>query len=247
MPLPPYISDISNLPVGAVSPRESDRLANEAYLSTDLRSVAVEINGVVLPKEIGDAYKALAAFVYDRKAFNITLQSGFMSRYTLLQELVGYIKPNAATGSLQTAVALLPRPEAFENYLKIPSNITNLEAAIEKLPKNDFTIGDKAFRKFTVTNKHPYLQANTILYGVPNYPSIDPRRVGNFFILNEISDDIFIFLINNASDYGFIWYGVDKRYWLYNGAIVKAKSDKLKQAFDKLATTSTNILTDLFI
>lgn len=247
MPLPPFISTSTNLPVGAVSPRLEDRITTEAFLRSDLRSVLVEINGALLSKEISDAYRSLAAFVYDRKAYNLTLQSGFISRYSLLQELVGYIKPGIATGSLQTAVALLPRPEAFESYLKVPTNITSLEASLEKLPIYQYSVGGKAFRKYTVTNKHPYLQANTTLYGVPNYPSVDPRRVGNFLTFTELSDDIFIFLLNNASDYGFLWYGVDKRYWLYEGAVVKAKSDKIKQAFDKLANSNTNVLTDLFI
>ena len=247
MPLPPFVSRSKNFPAGAVSPRLDDRIAVEAFLTKDLRASAVEINGALLSQEISNAYRSMAAFVYDRKAFNLTLEYGFISRYELLEELTSYIKPTAASGSFQTPIALLARPEAFDSYLKVPTNINSLETGIAKLQLQDFTAGNKAFRRYTVTNKHPYLSTGTILYGVPNYPAVDPRRTGNFLMFNDISDDIFIYLLNNASDYGFMWYGVDKRYWLYNGAIVKAKSDKLKEAFNKLIASNVNVLTDLYI
>jgi hypothetical protein len=60
------------------------------------------------------------------------------------------------------------------------------------------------------------------------------------------SDSMFLFLKENAPDYGFVWYGIDKSYWVYQGQSVKDIAVQIKNNITEAIKGAVNFLTDIF-
>jgi hypothetical protein len=77
---------------------------------------------------------------------------------------------------------------------------------------------------------HPYFADGTVLYGVPNNPTIDPRRTGNYILFNvEGNEPLLRWLFQNSYVYGFYWYGP------LDGAFMYVGTDKLMSEEQKKA------------
>lgn len=214
----------------------------------DLKGKLIKVNDVILNKEVSDAFTSLQSFVSSKKNETLTIQpnGGYMSSYRLVEELAKVVKVGANTPpGMKTLIDKARNPEEFLTLAKNEAEFTSLEQYLNGLTKTDFASTPEAFVKYTVKAAHPYISGGD-LYGVPNKTTVDPRRTGNFIMIDVKSDSMFLFLKANAPDYGFVWYGIHKNYWIYQGQSVKDKAVQIKNSITKAIEGAVNFLTDIF-
>lgn len=72
-------------------------------------------------------------------------------------------------------------------------------------------------------NKQSNRNSSEVLYSIPNYPSIDPRRTGRIIRIGPrtiINPTILRFMVMNAGNFGFVHYGpYDPTIWYWRGDI----------------------------
>ena len=246
--MPPKVSKSSNAPVSDQAPRGILESKGLTLAKVDLRNQIVDVGGVLMTQATSDAFRNLAAFVFERKGANLLIKTGFISRYKLVEDLCKLIRVDETIPpTLQKAIQLVAKPNDLDIFLRAPGNVDALEAALQNLKVNQFNGINKAFRKYNTTVAHPFLQNNVTIYGAPNYPNQDPRRSGKMLIFNELSDDIFTFLLYNAADYGFAWYGIDKTYWTYEGDSLKQKANAIRTSLNTTKLNNINVLTNAYV
>jgi hypothetical protein len=242
-----FITEIPNL----------SRQADEVFSNTIIKypdqfgaiaqTELVQAGGILLPTDVNEAYKSLLAFVYSRKGENLKAVSGFISKYRLVESLCNIVKiDNTMDISTQQLFKQAQNPEEFNKIAQNREAFIKLEAAINNQPSTQFTTTNQAFYSYKTTSIHPYYTRGTTLFSIPNYPSTDPRRSGKLIVFTELSDELFVFLLLNAASYGFVWYGIDKSYWIYEGDVVIKKANQIKLAIQKLITQGVNVFTDIY-
>lgn len=203
----------------------------------DLRGQLVKLNDVILPKAVNDAFISLQAFISEKQRQTITLKTngGYMSKYRLVEELCKIVRVDSNTpNDMRVLIDRAKNPEDFVLLCQDTTNFNALENYLNSLKTQNFNSTPNTFREFRTTNAHTYMRVNTKLYGVPNKTIADPRRSGNLIIIDNMSNELFNFLISNAPNYGFIWYGIDKSYWLYNPKVAQNNSVKTLNTVNNL-------------
>lgn len=215
----------------------------------DLKGKLIKVNDVILSKEISDAFTSLQSFVSSKKNETLTIKpnGGYMSKYRLVEELAKLVKVSPNTPPAMKALIDKARvPEDFITLAKNSADFDSLQKYLDGLTKADFTGTPETYVKYNVLgDKHPYI-VDGELYGVPNKTTVDPRRTGNFIMIDVKSDSMFLFLKQNAPDYGFVWYGIHKSYWVYQGQSVKDKAVQIKNSITTAIDGAVNFLTDIF-
>jgi hypothetical protein len=215
----------------------------------DLKDKLVKVNDVILSKEVADAFASLQTFVSSKKSETLTIKpnGGYMSKYRLVEELAKLVKVGPNTPPAIKALIDKARvPEDFVTLARNSADFASLQGYLDGLTKADFTGTPETYVKYKVLrDKHPYI-ADGELYGVPNKTTVDPRRTGNFIMIDVKSDSMFLFLKENAPDYGFVWYGIDKSYWVYQGQSVKDIAVQIKNNITEAIKGAVNFLTDIF-
>lgn len=203
----------------------------------DLKGQLVKLNDVILSKEVNDAFVNLQRFVSEKQRQTITprVNGGYMSKYRLVEELCKIVRVDSNTpNDMRVLIDRAKSPEDFLILCGEQANFTALENYLNSLKTQNFNSTPNTFREFVTTNAHTYITANTKLYGVPNKTTADPRRSGKFIIIDNISPELFNFLLSNAPNYGFVWYGIDKSYWLYDLKAAQSKSVRSLTSVDNL-------------
>ena len=214
----------------------------------DLKDKLVKVNDVILSKEVADAFASLQTFVSSKKSETLTIKpnGGYMSKYRLVEELAKLVKVGPNTPPAIKALIDKARvPEDFVTLARNSADFTSLQTYLDGLTKADFTGTPETYVKYNVLGNHPYIAGGT-LYGVPNKTTLDPRRTGNFIMIDVKSDSMFLFLKENAPDYGFVWYGIHKNYWIYQGQSVKDIAVQIKNNITEAIKGAVNFLTDIF-
>lgn len=215
----------------------------------DLKGSLVKVNDVILTKDVSEAFKSLQSFVSTKKGetINIKTNGGYISKYRLVEELCKIV--NLGSGTPQEIKTLIQKARTPEDFLVLAADkatFDQLEAYLNGLGPKDFSSNPETYREYIVQDKHPYIVKDTKLYGVPNKTNLDPRRSGNFIMIDVKSDSMFLFLKENAPDYGFVWYGIDKSYWVYQGQSIKDKAVQIKNSISSAINGAVNFLTDIF-
>jgi hypothetical protein len=195
----------------------------------------VEQNGVTLPPNLLEAFGKLSDKVFTEKNVRITIRTkpagGYISTYRLVEDLAkSVILDDRVTSSdVSDLIRKAQDPAEFITICNNQEQFTQLQNALESLDKRQFNVvypeSIWQFRKFRVKSTHPYLQGGQILYGIPNKPSVDPRRSGQVIWLDKISGDVYAYLREISHEYGFYWYGLDPTFWYYQPQSI---SDKIK-------------------
>lgn len=195
----------------------------------DLKGQLVKLNEVILTKEVNDAFLNLQKFVLEKQkqTINLKVNGGYMSKYRLVEELCKIVRIDSSTpDNIKVLIDKAKSPEDFVLLCNDTTNFTALENYLNSLKTQNFNSTPNTFKEFKTTDAHTYFKPNIKLYGVPNRTTSDPRRSGNFIVLDNISTELFNFLVSNAPSYGFIWYGIDKSYWLYDPKAAQGDSIK---------------------
>lgn len=203
----------------------------------DLKGQLVKLNDVILSKQVNDAFLNLQKFVLEKQQQTIQLKTngGYMSKYRLVEELCKIVRVDSSTpDNIKVLIDKAKSPEDFNLLCNDATNFTALENYLNSLKNQNYSSTPNTFKEFKTTDKHTYLKPDVKLYGVPNKTTLDPRRSGNFIIIDNISTELFNFLVSNAPDYGFVWYGIDKSYWLYDQKAAQSTSVKSLLSVDNL-------------
>jgi hypothetical protein len=215
----------------------------------NLKGKLIKVNDIILSKEVSDAFTSLQGFITSKKNETLTIKpnGGYMSKYRLVEELAKLVKVGPNTPPAMRALIDKARtPEDFLVLAADKATFDQLEAYLNGLGSKDFSSNPETYREYTVQDSHPYIVKDTKLYGVPNKTTVDPRRTGNFIVIDVKSDSMFLFLKQNAPDYGFVWYGINKNYWVYQGQSVKDKAVQIKNNITAAINGAVNFLTDIF-
>jgi hypothetical protein len=225
--------------------RQADR--EYTNITEILQTEIIQAGGILLPSYINEDYKSLLAFIYSRKGENLKAVSGFLSKYRLAESLCNIVKVDDTMDI--TTQQLFKQAQNPEDFIKIAQNkaaFTQLEAALNNQPSTKFTTTNQAFYSYKTTSIHPYYNKGTTLYSIPHFLSVDPRRTGRLIVFTELSDELFVFMLLNAASFGFVWYGIDKNYWMYEGKAVIDRADTIKARIQDLTVRGVNVFTDLY-
>lgn len=208
----------------------------------------VTLNNVIIDSMTADAFTSFQSFIYTKKQQMVNLKpnGGYMSRYRLIEELCNLVILTPEIPTLISQLILRAKTtEGFNNIASDTASLDQLESFLNSLNATNFKVSPNAFIERKTTNKHPYFGVNTSLYGMPNKTTLDPRRSGKVVILDIKSDDIFLFMVEHGPDFGFVWYGLDKGYWLYDSEMIK-NAQKVKTKIKDTMSKGINLLTDLY-
>ncbi len=178
-------------------------------------------------KAVADDFAALARTMYLHTGISLTAMDSYKYEWEILEELKARIKNTEvrdsltqlsyATESLVTNLAtsktsLLdlvksPSAEAVSTYEQLKDFITNLPA-IEFEPP--------------LGADYPSMRSSSeVVYSIPNYPQVDPRRSGRIVKIGPKSvmhATTLKYLLLNAGKYGFVFYGPkDPSIWYWRG------------------------------
>lgn len=185
----------------------------------------VEQNGVTLRPDLLQAFEKLSNKVFTEKNVRITIRTkpagGYISSYRLVEDLAKavIIDDRIVDSASSDLIRKAQDPAEFITICSNQQTFAQLENTLQSLDKSQYNIvypdSIWQFRKFRVKETHPFLQGGQILHGIPNKPSLDPRRSGQVIWLDKISGDIFSYLREVSHEYGFYWYGLDPTFWYY--------------------------------
>lgn len=189
----------------------------------------VKYDGIVLLQEVKESFTLLAADVYQDIGIGITVADGYKYEWDVVDELKSKIKDVEikksiaalayVTSSLVNNFAsdkIKLADIAFEPSQSSVTAYGNVLVYINTLPPTEFEppIGPNLPAKRDISG-------NELVYSIPNYPQLDPRRTGRVIKIGPkaaTSATLLRYLVQNAGKYGFIHYGpFDPLVWYWRG------------------------------
>lgn len=219
----------------------------------DLSANLSQVGSAVLSAAAAAQFQSMnAAYNAANPGKNITPIQGYMSVWDWAQE-ASSLWGTHHDANMQNIFATTIRPlldkadasqedfdkinEFFGNQVRDGRN-PNSNTSVYDFSKLPATLAGSAWAAYTKTKvswAHPYFQAGTYIYGVPNTINKDPRRTGNFVSIDmkASGDDVALsWLFSNSHNYGFYWYGPTVESWMF-----------LDPATTKLTAAKKEILT----
>lgn len=187
----------------------------------------VNLDKALLLQAVNDDFVRMSKAVYNSIGISLTVAESYKYEWEILEELrtkvkntevrdsltqLGFAADSLIVNSATNKVSLLdlvrsPTQEAVAIY-------NNLKTFISSLPSNEFEppLGPD----FTSVRN-----INEIVYSIPNYPQVDPRRSGRIVRIgpkSQLNPTTIRHLVLNAGKYGFIFYGpLDPSIWYWRG------------------------------
>lgn len=219
----------------------------------NLTGALAQVGSAVMTQTAATKFQEMnAAFTAANAGMSIMAIQGYMSVWDWGQE-ASTMWGTHHDASIQTKFTTVIRPllekadptqddfnavnNFFTNDVKDGRNPNNGSSVYDfsKLPAALVGGAWAAYTQTKLSWAHPYFQAGQMVYGVPNRINLDPRRTGNFVIIDIKSsgDDVALsWLFSNSHNYGFYWFGPTIELW----GFVDPATTKLSQARKDILT-----------
>lgn len=187
----------------------------------------VNYDKAVMLKAVSEDFSRLANTIYSDMGITITAVDSYKYEWEIVDELRKMIKSpeiresltqlSYATGSLITN--LITEKNSLLDLVKLPTQeavntYSHLKDLIQNVPSIEFE--PPLGQDFTSMRS-----VNEIVYTIPNYPNLDPRRSGRIVRIGpkaSIHATTLKYLLLNAGKYGFVFYGPkDPSVWYWRG------------------------------
>jgi len=203
----------------------------------------VYYDNAIMLEPVKNSFAALALEIYENLGLSITVLESYKYEWEILDELRGKIKNPEIRRSTTLINNTVTDKTKLEELVQIPNaaavqTYSTLLSFIENLPPEEFEppIGPN------ITSQR---NSAELVYSIPNYPKLDPRRTGRIVRIGPkalINATLLQYLIQNAGRFGFVFYGpIDPSIWYWRGdklPVVDPFSGRLNTYYTPQQTTT---------
>lgn len=212
----------------------------------------VDYDKAVMLESVKTSFAELVVDVYESIGISITAAESYKYEWEIVEELRERIKnPEIRESAVQLGFATttlinnaVTDKTKLRDLVELPNSsavqiYSNLVSFIEMMPVIEFQppLGP---------NMPAMRDSNELVYSIPNYPKLDPRRTGRIVRIGPkavVNPTLIQYLVNNAGRFGFVFYGpLDPTVWYWRGdklPVQDSSTGVLRNYFTPLETVTT--------